>query len=573
MTPSEEALLSGRERPIVIARRRQAAPVARGVAPGSPDLGVMLPYSPLHHLLAADVGETLVMTSGNHADEPIAYDDDDALERLAEIADALLVGDRAIHMRTDDSVVRAVDPTIREAPILIRRSRGYAPASVALPIPAPRQVLGCGAELKNTFCLAKGERAWAGHHIGDLKNYETLESYRAGIDHFERLFAVEPQVVAHDMHPDYLATRYALARAGVETVAVQHHHAHMAACLAEHAITEPAVGAIFDGAGYGDDATVWGGEILAGDLAGFERAGLLFPVRLPGGDAAAREPWRMACAWLGAAFETDAPTLPATLVGAVTEADWSAICGLISSGLNSPLTTSAGRLFDAVAAICGVRARVVHEGQAAAELEGLANPAETGAYPMGLVDSASGGLCVIDPRETVRRVRADIDAGADVSTIAAPLPQCAGRRHRPRLRAVRPTAAGSLVSSCPAASFRTACCSRAVPGACALRASRCASRPFCRPTTAASPTARWLSPSPGRRCGELSLPLRIRSRTSTPGSRASLPALRCWSRSASRLCSAFATPPIPIISSRSPRWSLPRMATTARRSDSAPGGD
>jgi hydrogenase maturation protein HypF len=359
------------------------------------------------------------MTSGNRSDEPIAYDDADAVERLAEIADALLVGNRAIHMRTDDSVVRAVDRTIREAPVLIRRSRGYAPASIPLPAPASRQVLGCGAELKNTFCLAKGERAWVGHHIGDLKNFETLESYRAGIDHFERLFAVEPQVVAHDLHPDYLATRYALAREGVETVAVQHHHAHMAACLAEHGFTEPAIGAIFDGAGYGADGTVWGGEILAGDLAGFERAGLLFPVRLPGGDAATLQPWRMACAWLGAAFETDAPPMPATLADAVSDADWNAVCGLISSGLNSPLTTSAGRLFDAVAAICGLRATVSHEAQAAAELEGLASRSETRAYPMGLLDDRGDGLAVIDAREAIRVVFADVDAGADVAVISA----------------------------------------------------------------------------------------------------------------------------------------------------------
>ncbi len=213
LTPAEEALL---ERPAAPDRDRapaSGAAVASGVAPRSRDLGVMLAYSPLHHLLAADAGVPLVLTSGNVSDEPIAYTDDDALAPAGGIADALLVNDRPIHTRTDDSVVRSIDRTIREAPLLIRRSRGYAPAAVALPFPAPRPMLGCGAELKNTFCVAKDDRAWVGPHVGDLKNFETLESYRAGIDHLERLFAVEPAVVAHDLHPDYLATRYALRSA------------------------------------------------------------------------------------------------------------------------------------------------------------------------------------------------------------------------------------------------------------------------------------------------------------------------------------------------------------------------
>ncbi len=418
LTPAEEAVLSGPQRPIVIARARTGAAVAAGVAPSSVDLGVMLAYSPVHHLLAADTGAPLVLTSGNVCDEPIAFTDADARARLASIADALLIHDRPIETRTDDSVVRSVDRTIRETPLLIRRSRGYAPAAIALPFAAPRPILGCGAELKNTFCVAKGAHAWVGPHVGDLKNFETLESYRRGIEHLERLFAVEPAVVAHDLHPDYLATRYALAREGVEVVGVQHHHAHMAACLAEHGITSGAVGAIFDGAGYGADGTVWGGEILAGDLAGVERAGLVFPVRLPGGDMATREPWRMACSWLAAAFETETPGLPSGLGGSVTQADWRAVSRLVETGLNSPLTTSAGRLFDAVAAICGVRARVAHEGQAAAELEGVCSRTERGAYPMSLLEG-DGAPVVIDPRETVRALTSDLAAGVDVAVAAA----------------------------------------------------------------------------------------------------------------------------------------------------------
>ncbi|MGI8632451.1 MAG: carbamoyltransferase HypF, partial [Solirubrobacterales bacterium] len=306
----ERELLVAPERPIVIARRRAGVDgaVAPSVAPHGPDLGLMLPYTPLHHLLLADVtrltgvpGVALVMTSGNVSDEPIAFDDADARKRLASIADLFCVHDRPIYVRADDSVVRATDPELATGPLVIRRSRGWAPRSTDLPWSLGRPVLGVGAELKSTFCVAKGTRAWVGPHVGDLKNWETLESFREGIAHLQRLFAVEPEVVAHDLHPDYLSTCYAMEREGVERVAVQHHHAHLAACLAEHGETGEAVGAIFDGAGYGTDGTVWGGELLVGGLAGFERRGRLLPVRLPGGDAATREPWRMACAWLAAA--------------------------------------------------------------------------------------------------------------------------------------------------------------------------------------------------------------------------------------------------------------------------------
>ena len=295
LSSTAEALLTSRERPIVVAPARAGAAVAPGVAPRSVELGVMLPYAPLHHLLLADCGGPLVLTSGNVADEPIAYRDADALRRLRGIADLFLVHDRPIHVRADDSVVRAVAgrPAVR-----LRRSRGAVPASLGLPVPAARDVLACGAELKSTFCVARGGRAWVGHHIGDLREAETLLAFREGIAHFERLFAVAPALVAHDLHPDYLSTGYALARDGVEHVGVQHHHAHLAACLAEHGETGPAVGAILDGSGFGPDGTVWGGEILVGGLDGFTRAGHLYPVRLPGGDQAVRQPWRMACAWL-----------------------------------------------------------------------------------------------------------------------------------------------------------------------------------------------------------------------------------------------------------------------------------
>jgi len=395
----EETLLVARERPIVLARRRPGAPVASAVAPRSPDLGVMLPYSPLHHLLLAEVDLPLVLTSGNVSDEPIAYRDEDAVTRLAGIADAFLVHDRPIHTRTDDSVVRAV----AGRPLMLRRSRGYVPTNIDLPVPAKRHVLACGAELKSTFCLARGSRAWVGHHIGDLSNYETLRAFTEGIEHFERLFAVAPAVVAHDLHPDYLSTRFAHEREGVELIAVQHHHAHLAACLAEHGETGPAVGAIYDGTGYGTDGTVWGGELLRGDLVSFERIGALYPVRMPGGEAAIRQPWRMACAWLVAADAAPPPTVR-------SRDGWEQVSGLARTGFASPVTTSVGRLFDAVAALCGVRDEVNYEGQAAIELEAACDPVEEGAYPLGPD---------LDPRELVGAVVADLERGVGVGVVAA----------------------------------------------------------------------------------------------------------------------------------------------------------
>jgi hydrogenase maturation protein HypF len=419
LTPPEEELLVGRARPIVIARRRPEADAAQSVAPGSPDLGVMLPYTPLHHLLLHDVGRPLVMTSGNVSDEPIAYEDDDARTRLEGIADLFLAHDRPIHMRTDDSVVRATS----RGPLMLRRSRGYVPDSVALPVAAARPLVAYGAELKSTFCVAKGRRAWVSHHIGDLENWETLRSFREGIEHFERVFAVEPSVVAHDLHPDYLSTKDALEREAVDRVGVQHHHAHLAACLAEHGEEGPAVGAIFDGTGYGLDGTVWGGELLVGDLRGFERAGSLWPARMPGGERAIREPWRMACAWLAAA--QDDPAQPRTLD--VDPSRWRAVRDLAQTGLASPTTTSMGRLFDAVAALCGVRARVNYEGQAAAELEGITDRSEEAAYPLPLAAApprdappgtaprdappGAGPPLVLDARPTVLAAFRDSHAG------------------------------------------------------------------------------------------------------------------------------------------------------------------
>jgi len=370
------ALLTSPARPIVLARRHPDADVAVAAAPGNQHLGVMLPYTPLHHLLLQAVGRPLVLTSGNVSDEPIAYRDDDALARLGGIADAFLVHDRAIHIRTDDSVARV----FRGRAALTRRSRGYVPEPVRVDRGFPRQVLACGAELKNTFCLAKEHHAFLSHHIGDLENAETLRSFTEGIEHFRRLFDINPQVVAHDLHPEYLSTKYALELPDVDLLEVQHHHAHIASCLADNGVDGPVIGVAFDGTGYGTDGTIWGGEFLVADLAAFERAGHLAAVPMPGGAAAIRQPWRMAAAYLD-----DADPAEHLAVMQRNQDRWAAVTTMARRGINAPLTSSVGRLFDAAAAILGVRDTINYEGQAAVELEQLADPAETSAYPAALV--------------------------------------------------------------------------------------------------------------------------------------------------------------------------------------------
>jgi len=407
----EARVLAGPRRPIVLCRRRPA-PVAEAVAPGNRYLGVMLPYTPLHHLLARAFGGPLVLTSGNVSDEPIAYRDDDALERLGPIADAFLLHDREIHMRTDDSVTRVVGGRER----ILRRSRGQVPQPLAVPWPFPRPVLACGAELKSTFCLVRGRHAFLSHHIGDLENYETLRSFTEGIEHFERLTDVSPEVVAHDLHPEYLSTNYALEREGVDLVGVQHHHAHVASCLAEAGEEGPAIGVAFDGLGFGTDRTFWGGEVLVASLSAFERAGHLEIVPMPGGEAAIREPWRMAAAYLDAAYGDG---LPLGLgVVARNERRWGDVLGVARQGVNSPRTSSAGRLFDAVAAILGIRDRINYEGQAAVELEQRADPEERDAYAV-TVDGVPDGPVVIRGTDLVRAVVDEASAGIPVPMVAA----------------------------------------------------------------------------------------------------------------------------------------------------------
>jgi hydrogenase maturation protein HypF len=407
-------LLTGRRRPIVLLPRLPDAGVAAAVAPGNRQLGIMLAYTPMHHLLLRALPGPMVLTSGNVSDEPIVYRDDEALDRLAGVADAFLTHGRVIHVRTDDSVVRA----FRGRPMVLRRSRGYVPEPVTVHTRFRRPVLACGAELKNTFCLAKGNHAFVSHHIGDLENAETLRSFTEGIEHFQRLFDITPEVVAHDLHPEYLSTKYALdleAAGLVATLAgVQHHHAHIASCLADNGEEGPVIGVAFDGTGYGTDGTIWGGEFLVADLAGFRRGGHLDPVPMPGGAAAIRQPWRMAASYLDAAYPGEPP--PGLGVVMRNAARWAGVVALARRGVNSPPTSSAGRLFDAVAALLGVRDAINYEGQAAIELEQLAGHAPVAGYRAGILP---GDPFRVRGADLMRAAADDVVAGAEPAAIAA----------------------------------------------------------------------------------------------------------------------------------------------------------
>jgi hydrogenase maturation protein HypF len=421
-------LLASARRPIVLLPRRDGARgeppvVAPAVAPGNRQLGVMLPYTPLHHLLLRELAGPMILTSGNVSDEPIAYADADAARRLAPIADAILAHDRPIHIRTDDSVVRV----FRGGAAVLRRSRGYVPEPLPVPVTFTRPVLACGAELKSTFCLGARGQAFLSHHIGDLENVETLRSFTEGIEHFRRLFDIEPQVIAHDLHPDYLSTAHAerlAAETGAELAGVQHHHAHIASCLADNGERGPVIGVAFDGTGYGPDGTIWGGEFLIADLAGYERAACLAPVPMPGGAAAIRQPWRMAASYLAAAYP-DGSWPSGLAVQARNERAWGTISAMAQRGINAPLTSSAGRLFDAVAALIGVRDAISYEGQAAIELEQLADRAEPGCYRAepaagsGGAGGAGGGPLRIAAAGLVRAAAGDLSAGVSAPVIAA----------------------------------------------------------------------------------------------------------------------------------------------------------
>ena len=386
VSPIEARFLRGPERPVLLLRKKEGNGIAPEVAPANDYLGMMLPSSPLHYLLFRGSLPALVMTSANISDEPVLYRDDDALVKLNGIADLFLTHDREIHAPCDDSVIRV----FRTHPLLMRRSRGYVPRPVLIPS-IPRGVLALGGELKAAVCLAGGELGFMSRHIGDLKSPATMVSVGAVISGLKKLATITEEVVAHDLHPDYGSTIIADALAGLPKVAVQHHHAHMASCMGENRLEGEVIGIIFDGAGYGTDGTVWGGEFLSGGYSGFRRAGHLRQMRLPGGDAAAGEPFRMAISVLFQLYGDDLFDLPLEAVRGVEKEQQKIFLQMLEKRINSPMTTSCGRLFDAAAAILGIRLKMSYEGQAAIELEGEAERGSCGEpYAFGILPGADG---------------------------------------------------------------------------------------------------------------------------------------------------------------------------------------
>ncbi len=427
LNSEEEDLLTSAARPIVVLARRQddAAPViAESVAPKNRNLGVFLPYTPLHFLLFENAPyRALVMTSGNQSDEPIVMNNADARSRLNGIADYFLFHDREIYMRCDDSVTRVLGGSARP----MRRARGYAPLPVFLRDPVP-PVLGAGAELKNTVCLTRGREAFLSQHIGDLENLETLRSFEHSIAHLERILEIEPQLIVHDMHPDYLNTQWALKRQDLPRMAVQHHHAHIAAVMAERGLEGPVIGLALDGSGFGTDGTIWGGEILRVDNLGFERLGHFRQVLLPGGAKAIKEPWRTALSYLWSIGPDDAESRYSELLrgagssrreagsGERKAGDAGIILQMLSRRLNCPETSSCGRLFDAAAALGGIRQYVNYEGQAAIELEQAIEP-DDGYYEGGL--ETARDCILIDQFPIIEALIEDVRRGVSVGRIAA----------------------------------------------------------------------------------------------------------------------------------------------------------
>jgi hydrogenase maturation protein HypF len=422
---NEEArrLLTSIERPIVLVPKRPAATphlqglresrsVAPNVAPGNRTIGLFLPYSPLHHLLLADAGVPLIMTSGNRSEEPIAFTNEDALARLGPIADLFLMHDRGIQTRCDDSVVSIIGGR----GVLVRRSRGFVPRAIAWRPGFERPVLACGALLKNTFCLAEGGSAWLGPHIGDLENLETFESYEDAIARLERFLDISPAVVACDLHPDYLSTHYARRRRAAALVPVQHHHAHVVSAMVEHGIEEPVIGIAYDGTGYGTDGTMWGGEVLVAGLSSFSRAATFRPIRLVGGDRAIREPWRIALALVLDAFDGAPPAAVWRLFDGLPERAMAAVAALWRRGVQAPLARGVGRYFDGFGALFLRRWRASYEGQAAVEWDQAADSAIARSYPFVV---SGGALPELDLRPSTRAAVLEALDGVPASAVAA----------------------------------------------------------------------------------------------------------------------------------------------------------
>ena len=421
----EHRLLCSPERPIVILNRKKGSTLAPGVAPFQKTLGVMLPYSPLHHLLLHDPLKSLVMTSGNVSDEPIAYRNEEACHRLSEIANFFLLHDRDIHMRCDDSVVKV----FKGRPYVLRRSRGYVPFPIKLSFDL-EMILACGGELKNTFSLSRGPYVFMSHHIGDLENMETLLSFEQGIEHFKNLFSIEPKAVAYDLHPEYLSTKYALSLEGIPKVGVQHHHAHVVSAMAENGLAGDVIGVALDGTGFGMDGTIWGGEFMRANLSDFERLAHLRQVPMPGGSMAIKEPWRMALAYLFEAFGDKAMDLEQAWSKRRDPQKCEILKRMIEKRVNSPLTSSMGRLFDAVSSLLSIRDTVNYEGQAAIELEMIADAEGQEEYPFEIQEKKRP--MVVNPIETVAGVVQDSIQGQSTSRIS-------GKFHRTMARLVLET--------------------------------------------------------------------------------------------------------------------------------------
>ncbi len=415
VSDAEAVLLQSAARPIVLLERRSAASeaVADEVAPRLRHLGLMLPYTPLQHLLLQRVDRPLVMTSGNRSDEPIAYQDDDALVRLGGIADVFLAHDRPIEAHCDDSVARVIDG----APSVLRRARGYVPLAISLTHEAAEPILACGGELKNVFGLVRGREVFLSQHLGDLGDARAYRAWVDAVAHLKGLLELTPRVVAHDLHPGYRSTAYARMLDGVRHVPVQHHHAHIASCLADNGVDDRVIGVAWDGTGYGTDGHVWGGEFLVADLERFERVGCFQEVAMPGGEAAVREPWRMAAVFLHAAYGEAMEKLDVAFVRRLDPSAWRLLSRAAERGLNAPPTSSAGRLFDAVASLLGLRDRVDFEAQAAMELEALAVPDADRVYAVDL-DEQDGRTIVRTP-DVVRGVVEDLLAGVGADRIGS----------------------------------------------------------------------------------------------------------------------------------------------------------
>ena len=426
VSEEEEKLLLSVQRPIVILRRKEYSAIAHAVAPYQDTLGVMLPYSPLHHLLFKGPLRALVMTSGNVSDEPISYKNEEAYERLSKIADYFLFHDREIHMRCDDSVTRI----FQGKPYILRRSRGYAPFPIKLPYPL-KMILACGGELKNTFCLTRDQYAIMSHHIGDLENLETLASFEEGIEHFKRLFYIEPKAVAYDLHPDYLSTQYALSIPNIPRIGVQHHHAHIVSVMAENGLEGDVIGVALDGTGFGLDDTIWGGEFIKANLRDFNRLAHLKNIPMPGSTMAIKEPWRMAMVYLSEAFGDEVSSLKIDLIKRIDSQKWGILKKAIQRKINTPSTSSMGRLFDAVSSLLSIRDEVHYEGQAAIELEMIADKAVKEDYAFTIHQEETP--MVINPADMIKGIVRDLIDGTSAARIA-------GKFHR--------TAARLIVETC-----------------------------------------------------------------------------------------------------------------------------